>query len=194
PDSADSPDSADTPDAPTKTRRIVLHVHLSAAALTGASGGTARVENLGGLRLVTTDQVREWCTNPHTTITVRPVIDLADSVGVDHYEIPESVRERVVLTNPTCVFPWCARQARRCDLDHVVPYDPQDPGGATSTDNLAPLCRGHHRLKTHARWRYRRLGPTTFVWTSPHGLRFLRDHTGTVSLDEPVGDPRPPEV
>ena len=45
--------------------------------------------------------------------------------------------------------PGCRRPASQCDLDHVVAY----PAGGTCADNLAPLCRYHHRLKTHANWR-----------------------------------------
>ena len=36
-----------------------------------------------------------------------------------------------------------------CDHDHVVPHG---DGGATCDCNIAPLCRRHHRLKTHAGW------------------------------------------
>ena len=81
----------------------------------------------------------------------------------------------------TCVFPWCGRNARRCDLDHIVPYDHDHPdrGGPTSTDNLAALCRRHHRLKTHGRWRYEMTDPGVFTWTSPLGYTYLRDHTGS---------------
>jgi hypothetical protein len=170
--------------APTTRRRtarkVVINVHMSVAAVNGAAGATARVESLGGLQLVTVDQVRDWCQSSHTRVTVQPVIDLADRVSVDAYEVPPDLKERVVLAHPTCVFPWCTRQSRRTDADHVIPY----PQGPTATDNLAPLCRHHHQHKTRARWRYRRLGPTTYLWTSPHRLMFLRDHTGTTALDD----------
>jgi hypothetical protein len=100
------------------------------------------------------------------------------------------------------VFPWCTRPARSCDVDHVVEYDhdaeaegrPQP--GPTTTDNLACLCRFHHRLKTHSAWRYAMVENGIFEWTSPHGHRYRRDHTGTTELDtpdppDPPGIPRP---
>lgn len=152
----------------------MLYAHLSQAALSGHPG-VARLENGGGVRLITADQVREWCGVPGTTVVMRPVIDLADRVSVDGYEIPKGLAERVRLTHPTCVFPWCSRPARRCDLDHGVPW----PHGPTAEDNLAPLCRFHHRLKTHGRCLYTRLDETTLLWRSPQGLVLLRDHTGT---------------
>ncbi|HET9423464.1 MAG TPA: HNH endonuclease signature motif containing protein [Nocardioides sp.] len=74
---------------------------------------------------------------------------------------------------------WCTRPARSCDHDHCIPYQ---QGGPTSSDNIAPLCRRHHRTKTHTRWRYRFLRPGHYLWTSPTGLVYYRDATGTVDL------------
>jgi hypothetical protein len=37
-------------------------------------------------------------------------------------------------------------------------------------------------LKTHGGWRYYVLDPGTYVWTSPHGYQYLRDHTGTLDI------------
>jgi hypothetical protein len=41
-------------------------------------------------------------------------------------------------------------------------------------------------------WHYRALTPGSYLWTSPHGYHYLRDHTGTQAIDpvEPdTGDP-----
>ena len=60
--------------------------------------------------------------------------------------------EAMRLRDPVCVFPGCPRAAERCDADHIQPYVPMDQGGPpgqTSLINLAPLCRRHHRAKTH---------------------------------------------
>jgi len=100
------------------------------------------------------------------------------------------------------VFPWCTRPARGCDVDHIVEFDhaaeaegrPQP--GPTQSDNLAALCRFHHRLKTHTAWRYRVTGRGCFEWTSPHGHRYRRDHTGTTAINraEPPDSPDPPGI
>ncbi len=168
-----------------KPRRVVIYAHLAAEALTGCRCGAtgadsgvdplqvARVEN--HRRVLTADQVRAWCGNPGTEVIVKPVIDLAEHLHVGSYEIPDRLHEQVQLRDLTCVFPLCERPARRCDTDHVRPH----PDGQTATDNLAPLCRRHHRLKTHGGWRYLMLEPGSYLWTSPHGYRYLRDHTGT---------------
>jgi len=184
-----------------KARQVVIHVHLSEAALTdldpNACGGVdlARVEKTRSFVLA--EQVREWCGSSATQVVVKPVIDLRDQVAVDAYEVPDRIAERVRLTRPTCVFPHCTRPARGCDLDHVDEYvrtDDGGPPGQTSTANLAPLCRRHHRVKTHRsltgtgperRWRYRRLPDASFVWTSPHDQQYLVDPHGTIPLPAP---------
>jgi len=77
------------------------------------------------------------------------------------------------------VFPHCTRHARACDLDHIDAWQPDDAGGATTSWNLAPLCRLHHRMKTHGGWTYTRLTRTHFEWTSPGGDVYDVDRTHT---------------
>ena len=124
---------------------------------------------------------------------MKPVLDLAEHIGTHAYEVPTRLEDQTNLLNDTCVFPWCTRRARTCDNEHCVPFD---KGGTTCSCNIAPLCRRHHRLKTHTTWIYVVLEPGTFLWTSPHGYQFLRDHTGTldVSEDRRPRNLHPPEI
>uniref|UniRef100_UPI00286BCCCA HNH endonuclease signature motif containing protein n=1 Tax=Nocardioides sp. TaxID=35761 RepID=UPI00286BCCCA len=168
--------------------QVVLHVHLAEAALTGdLDGCVARVENTRSP--IWADRVRDWCAAPGVQVTVKPVIDLAEQISVVAYEIPDRLRVQRELIDHHCVFPWCTRPAASADLDHITPHD---QGGTTSTDNTAPLCRGHHRAKTHARWDYDRLDDTTYVWRSPNGLFFRRDHHGTTPITGPITKPVTP--
>ena len=170
----------------------MLHAHFDAGITeqgVTVFGPTGRLEE--GQRLLLLDQLRSWCTDSRTRITIKPVIDLNTDLSTTGYAIPDRIREQVILRDRTCVFPWCTRPARRCDIDHVVEFDhdadtdgrPQP--GPTTTSNLAALCRFHHRLKTHSAWRYQTTAPGVFEWTSPHGHRYRRDHTGTTALDPP---------
>ena len=71
--------------------------------------------------------------------------------------------------------PGCRVDARACDLDHIVAYtDPDDggPPGQTRPENLACLCRRHHRLKTFTGWSYERADDDSYRWTSPRGQVF----------------------
>ena len=158
---------------------LYIHLHADAVAEHGA-GAIARVEGAGP---VTVGQVMAWL--GRTDMRIQPVLDLADTVSVDAYEAPARIRETVVLRNPCCPFPWCTNLSRRKDLDHVTPYLPPEEGGLpgqTGPDNLAAPCRRHHRLKTHGGWSYTMPEPGIYLWRSPHGRRYLVDHTGTTNL------------
>jgi hypothetical protein len=173
----------------TPRKRVTLVVHLAADAVTGSEpvGRCERGGGAGGPVLV--QQVREWCGRAGTQVTVQPVVDLTDQVAVTAYEVPDRLRTRLGLRDHTCVFPFCSRSARTCDSDHIVPHA---RGGPTCDDNLAPLCRRHHRLKTHAGWAYTAIEPGVFLWTSPHGQQFLRDPHGTLDVARGVTRHRGP--
>ena len=164
-------------------RQITLYLHLSADTLTSPdpANGVGCVGRIGNTHdPVHPDQIRDWLSAPNTHITVKPVIDLNQPIAVDAYEIPDRIREHVTLRNPTWVFPLVHPRAERCDLDHTDPYRWDGTPAQTSTDNLAPLCRRHHRLKTFAGWHYQvHDHPGTYQWTSPDNTTYLRDHTGT---------------
>ncbi|GAA1449448.1 hypothetical protein GCM10009641_79670 [Mycobacterium cookii] len=179
---------------------MVLHAHFDASVAGDATvfGPTGRLEE--GQRLLLLHQLRSWCADSRTKITVKPVIDLNTDKATPGYAIPDRIRDLVALRDRTCAFPWCARPARGCDVDHVTEHDhhadaegrPQP--GPTDTDNLAALCRFHHRLKTHTPWRYRMTAPGIFEWTSPHGHRYRRDRDGTTALDPPGPGQGPPRI
>ena len=180
------------PSASTSPRRAVtLYVHLSQSAVT--AGGTdcdlARLENRGPTTVLA-ETVRDWLGAPGTAVTVRPVIDLNTELSSTAHELPERMSEQAILRDSTCIFPFCTRPARACDDEHCTPYD---DGGASTTSNIARVCRKHHRAKTHAGWSYRIIRPGTYEWTSPTGQRWLRDPSGTVDLNPTHPTPRPPD-
>ncbi|MDP3892160.1 HNH endonuclease signature motif containing protein [Nocardioides sp.] len=165
-------------------RQIVLHLHGDTVFgnPNGTNPGADNVGRCDNTRTpVLAETIREWCADPDATIIVKPVIDLADHIHVAAYEVPDRLAAQDALVDHHCVFPWCTRPARSCDIDHAVP---DGEGGATCSCNTAPLCRGHHRLKTHGGWSYDVLGRGTYLWHSPHGRLFRRDHTGTEPLDD----------
>jgi hypothetical protein len=170
-------------------REVVIHAHFD-ASLSGdmtVFGPTGRMEN--GQRLALLNQVQSWCADSRTKVTIKPVIDLNAKLTAQGYKVPADIREQVQLRDRTCVFPRCTRPARGCDIDHVIAYDHEADAegrpqpGPTQTDNLACLCRFHHRLKTHSAWRFQMTSPGVFAWTSPHGHRYRRDHTGTTEME-----------
>ncbi len=175
---------ADVPVETTSPRRgrvdtrpdVTLYVHLTDQALATGTG-VARVEQVGP---VTLDRVKTWLDGAN--VVVKPVIDLNQQIPVDAYEIPDRIRDAVHLRTPVDCFPYATSTRRTGDLDHTIPYVSPDnggPPGQTSVDNLGPLTRTHHRIKTHGRWQVAQPFTGIFVWRSPHGRYHLVDHTGT---------------
>jgi hypothetical protein len=155
-------------------RELVIYAHHD----TRDPHGIISLDSTGGLpgtgSTITVEQLADWCHKANTKVSIRPVLDLAENLSTNQYEPSPRMREQVILTCPTCVFPGCGRTARRCDLDHITPWH---QGGKTETLNLAPLCRLHHRMKTHGNWTYERPTLTTFVWTTPMGRVYVNDLT-----------------
>ena len=117
------------------------------------------------------------------------MIDLGDATtAVDQHDPPPAMREHVVLRDAHCVFPGCRRDSRSCYLDHITPFVPMDEGGPpgqTTPANLAPLCRTHHRMKTHAAWTYKRLDHGAYTWTAPTGHQYDVDPATRRPPDRP---------
>jgi hypothetical protein len=169
---ADPTAAADLVRPPAKP--ATLYLHLDESALLDIDSFPAAIHADGlphGLRVLSSDLLAMWLAD--TTLVVKPVIDLnhpEDLTPVDRHDPPEAMAEFVRLRDPVCVFPACQRLSRHCDLDHIDPYlamDDGGPPGQTHPDNLAPLCRGHHRAKTHSTWDYIRLPDGSYSWTSP---------------------------
>jgi hypothetical protein len=105
------------------------------------------------------------------TVTVRPIA----AGDCDHHNQepgyrPSPALARLIRTrNLTCCFPGCRRPARRCDLDHSVPYE---DGGRTCECDLAPLCRRHHQVKQSEGWTLQQPSPGVLVWLTPAGRRY----------------------
>ena len=77
----------------------------------------------------------------------------------------------ITTRDRTCRAPGCRVPARAADIDHTIDHA---DGGLTSHDNLAIVCRHHHRLKHEGGWRVIQPEPGTLIWTSPRGRKYVR--------------------
>ncbi len=104
---------------------------------------------------------------------------------------PNSCASRSCSASAHCVFPGCS--PRLPDLRPRPPHPLRadstraDHPGQTHPGNLAPLCRTHHRVKTHTAWDYRRDRDGGYAWTSPTGQHY----DVTPSDRRPPTRPRP---
>ena len=129
--------------------------------------------DLKGYGPITAAQARALATAPGSIwrrLLVEPATGRLVRTDPTSYRPTAEVARHVTARDATCRFPGCTRAADQCDLDHVVPFNHDDPraGGPTTPDNLIALCRRHHLLKHRARWRVRHDPATHDVhWTSP---------------------------
>ena len=115
--------------------------------------------------------------------------------GALRYKPSARLATLVRATWPTCVFPYCNVPAAKCELDHRVAYDHDDPdqGGWTILENLAPLCKNDHDIKSHGHWTCRPV-PGGLVWTNGTGLMFVVTPTSTRAYgvpNTPAPEPAP---
>ncbi|QBE47452.1 HNH endonuclease signature motif containing protein [Leucobacter triazinivorans] len=98
-------------------------------------------------------------------------------LAVDRYRPSAAMRRHLSARDQHCRFPGCRAPLARCDIDHTVDAA---LGGATATDNLAHLCRGHHTLKHHGGWRVWQQEDGALDWRSPTGRRYRERPPGRV--------------
>ncbi len=91
--------------------------------------------------------------------------------GREKYRPPQDLIDHVTARDRTCRGPHCHRHARRCEVDHVIPFS---EGGHTNAANLGPECLREHHLKHDAGWHTQRLPDGTIRWTTPTGRNYDR--------------------
>lgn len=100
------------------------------------------------------------------------------------YASPDQ-RRALVRRDGGCVFPGCTRPPSWCDAHHV---DHWDRGGPTDVENMALLCRHHHRVTHRPGWQMRS-SIRGFEWITPSGRR-LGSQRHHALADSPSSAPR----
>src|SRR5699024_4935382 len=70
------------------------------------------------------------------------------------YAIPNSIRKTLIAQYVTCTFPGCTLTADTAEVDHIAPFDQDEPsrGSLTRFGNLHCLCKQHHAAKTDGKF------------------------------------------
>jgi hypothetical protein len=152
---------------------IVPNVHLTVPALSmlGRSEEPAMLEGYGP---IDPETARQWAGNDDSWVRIltHPETGAVLSVGRTKYKVPKAMRRYVHFQDQTCIFGPCGTPAEHCEIDHI--HEWQD-GGATEVQNLASLCRRHHKLKTYTGWSYEQLPGRIIRWTDPLGVQYLTE-------------------
>jgi hypothetical protein len=144
--------------------QIVVTVIASEQTIAGKSDTPGYLEGYG---VIDAEQLRELA----ATAAMRLADPETNAAEALRYQPSAALERAIRCRDLTCRFPGCGRPATRCDLDHTIPFNHDNPaaGGATVASNLKCLCRQHHRLKTFGNWKDRQLDDGTVIWTSPTG-------------------------
>lgn len=125
--------------------RPIINVTVPLETLAGLSDDPGQ---LSGGTVIPADLARAIATREGAT-WYRLLTDPADepvTLSTKSYAPTDAIWRHVVATTPTCTHEACDRPSVECELDHDTPW----PTGETSTTNLKPRCRRHHKAK-HAR-------------------------------------------
>ncbi|WP_051476822.1 HNH endonuclease signature motif containing protein [Arthrobacter sp. Br18] len=143
-------------------------VTIPMLSLLGRSDAPADLEGYGP---IPADVARQLAAGAPSLIRLLtdPVDGVVLNVGRRRYRVPKGLRTYIRVRDRTCRFPGCNSSAARADLDHTVSWE---DGGPTNHDNLASLCRKHHRMKHEAGWSVRQHPGSTLEWFSPTGRRY----------------------
>ncbi len=167
-------------DASAARPRVVLHFHLSEAALR-AGHAVVRPEDGGPLTL---EELVEFLGRSRCQVRIQPVLDPTEVAPIDGYEVPQRLRAAVRARQIADVFPFGTCLSPKIDLDHTERYVPMDyggPPGQTRLGNLGPMARPSHRAVTHGGW------PNT----SPSRATSCTAHPSDTSTWSPTKAPSP---
>ena len=120
-----SPDLSPHPVPPAAKTKLYLHLSLTDLLDSDSDGtGFGTVERFGPATIA---RIKDWA--GRSRVTIQPVLDMTRTDAVDAHDPPAWMRELVILRDQHCVFPWCTRDARACDVDHITPYEENGPPG-----------------------------------------------------------------
>ncbi|MHB8438960.1 MAG: HNH endonuclease signature motif containing protein [Acidimicrobiales bacterium] len=147
----------------TKTDAIV---HVSLEALRRGSLEDGEVCEVPGIGPVSPSTAEHLLSDAFVRIVVGDGVDVRSVTSVGR-TIPTAVRTALEARDRACVVPHCLVSCS-LEADHWrVPYS---VCGTSELDNLALLCRRHHKMKTYDGWTLAG-GPGRWEWIAPPGAR-----------------------
>lgn len=145
--------------------RTTVVVHVDDTVINDDRGADARCHVEGGPPL-SVETVRRLCCDATFVHVVEVGRGELLRLGTPTKLIPPGLRRAVLLAHDgRCTFPGCDHRAW-IDLHHVRR---RTDGGATDFENLAPLCRRHHRAVHEGGYRMLAGGATRWRFFHPNG-------------------------
>lgn len=175
---------------PTKRARGITptaHVTVPVLALAGAENAPASLEGYGPIDPETARRLVGASSGFYRVLT-DPETGVMRSFGREKYAVPPELRRYLRQRDGTCRFVGCNRAAKHCDIDHTADWAWL---GRTDDDNLAHLCRGHHRLKHASSWAVVQAADHSgrLRWSSPLGRDYTTEPEHATAPDPPPPSP-----
>jgi hypothetical protein len=148
-----------------------LIIRASVDTLAGAPGAPAGELEWGGTVPAATVQ-RLACDSAISYIAGRGELDA--EIHNASRSIPPATRRALVARDRHCVFPGCDRPPSWCNGHHIIWWS---QGGPTRLENLALLCRHHHRAVHEEGWTLSRQTNGQFDAVPPRKIA-ARNRTG----------------
>lgn len=95
--------------------------------------------------------------------------------GALKYQPGRKLARMIRALDGHCRHPGCMKPADECEIDHLVPFNHQNPmaGGWTIESNLGCLCKEHHDLKTRRIIRVEMRGDREYWFDTRAGQRVV---------------------
>lgn len=163
-------------------KQAAVHVTVPASTLLGVNDAPGWTTGDATLSAARCRQIASYSTSWVRVLT-DPVSGVVTDDLAQTYEPTASMRRTVRQKWRTCTAPGCQQPSSACEIDHCCSFSKKDParGGQTVVENLHPLCKHHHQLKTMGRIRLDRVNGDEIVWVLPLGVR-------ASAVPSPVGD------
>lgn len=100
-----------------------------------------------------------------------PMTGRGIDLGRRSYRPSRPLSRLVQARDEQCSMVGCIRPASACEIDHRGEWTCGHP---TDGDNLHPLCKLHHELKTRKRWKVDVNPDGTETWTSALGFTYTK--------------------
>ena len=143
--------------------RPVVNVTVPIQSLMGITNAPGMLS--GGIP-IPSDLARLISHDPDST-WYRMLTDEADFVQLStkSYKPTKPIEREVFARDQKCLWHSCNRPAVLVELDHRQEY----PHGETSTDNLGPLCKRHHKVKHSLGFKIVKNPDGSYTWTTRFG-------------------------
>lgn len=196
PDSTGSGTDGDDPGGPTGRTpdpKVTVSVVVDLDALRRGHMGEGERCEIPGVGPVSVEYVRSLLGEALVELLIAKGTDVTTVYSAGRH-VPRRVRSALLLRDPRCVVPGCDARLG-LENDHWVTDFAK--GGLTSLDNLARLCRRHHRDRTHHGFTLAKEGDT-WSWVAPeHPFTPKRPRTKRRPRSQglpkgPPADPGPP--